>query len=44
MAVLISVIYKGIHTNEITDLYNGEYYTDSYYRGRVKAANNDCCC
>ena len=32
--------YKGIHTNEITDLYNGEYYTDSYYRGRVKAANN----
>ena len=32
--------YKGIHTNEITDLYNGSYYTDSYYRGRVKAANN----
>ncbi len=32
--------YKGIHTNEITDLYNGQYYTDSYYRGRVKASNN----
>lgn len=32
--------YKGIHTNEITDLYNGDYYTDSYYRGRVKAENN----
>lgn len=32
--------YKGIHTNEITDLYSGEYYTDSYYRKNVKAANN----
>ena len=32
--------YKGIHTNEITDLYNGEYYVDSYYRGRVKPAMN----
>ena len=32
--------YKGIHTNEITDLYNGEYFVDSRYRANVKAANN----
>lgn len=32
--------YKGIHTNEITDLYNGEYYVDSYYRNRVKPEMN----
>ncbi|ADV44596.1 carboxypeptidase-like regulatory domain-containing protein [Bacteroides helcogenes] len=30
--------YKGVHTNEITDLYNGEYYIDRY-RANVKAAN-----
>lgn len=31
--------YKGIHTNEITDLFNGDYYVDRY-RANVKAANN----
>ena len=31
--------YKGVHTNEITDLFNGAYYTDRY-RANVKAANN----
>lgn len=33
--------YKGVHTNEITDLYNGEYYTDQRYRANVKAYNNE---
>lgn len=32
--------YKGEHTNEITDLYNGEYFTDIYYRSRVLASRN----
>ncbi len=32
--------YRGKHTNEITDLYNGEYFTDNYYRKNVKAYNN----
>jgi hypothetical protein len=27
--------YKGTHTNEITDLYNGDYYVDTYYRPKV---------
>jgi len=31
--------YKGIHTNEIIDLYNGDYYIDRY-RANVKAINN----
>ena len=31
--------YKGIHTNEIVDLYNGKYYIDSS-RKNAKAANN----
>ena len=31
--------YKGVHTNEITDLYNGAYYIDRY-RANVKATNN----
>ncbi|MCD8029724.1 MAG: carboxypeptidase-like regulatory domain-containing protein [Bacteroides sp.] len=31
--------YIGTHTNEIIDLYNGEYYIDRY-RNNVKAANN----
>lgn len=31
--------YKGIHTNEIIDLYNGDYYIDRY-RNNVDAANN----
>lgn len=32
--------YKGQHTNELTDLYNGAYYTDQRYRGNVLATNN----
>ncbi|MCF0190253.1 MAG: TonB-dependent receptor [Marinilabiliaceae bacterium] len=32
--------YKGVHTNEISDLYNGEYFTDLRYRANVKASNN----
>lgn len=32
--------YKGVHTNEITDLYNGDYYTDTYYRSRVLPSRN----
>lgn len=32
--------YKGVHTNEIIDLYNGAYYTDLRYRGNVKAELN----
>lgn len=32
--------YKGTHTNEIVDLYNGKYYTDIRYRSTVKSANN----
>lgn len=32
--------YKGVHTNEITDLYGGSYYVDDYYRKKVKASNN----
>ncbi|MCC8187435.1 MAG: carboxypeptidase-like regulatory domain-containing protein [Bacteroides sp.] len=31
--------YIGTHTNEIIDLYNGEYYVDRYRRN-VKAVNN----
>lgn len=31
--------YKGVHTNEILDLYNGKYYIDSS-RKNAKAANN----
>ena len=31
--------YKGTHTNEIQDLYSGDYYLDST-RGKVSAANN----
>lgn len=31
--------YKGIHTNEIIDLYNGDYYIDRY-RANVKVGNN----
>lgn len=31
--------YKGTHTNEIIDLYNGAYYMDSS-RGSVRPANN----
>lgn len=32
--------YKGVHTNEINDLYNGEYFIDKYYRKNVKSYNN----
>ena len=32
--------YKGTHTNEIVDLYNGSYYCDTYYRQNVLADNN----
>lgn len=32
--------YKGVHTNEILDLYNGDYYMDTRYRSNVKAENN----
>lgn len=32
--------YKGVHTNEISDLYNGDYYNDLRYRANVKAENN----
>ncbi|MDR1371234.1 MAG: TonB-dependent receptor [Dysgonamonadaceae bacterium] len=32
--------YIGIHTNEIIDLYNGEYYIDSRNRPTVKPENN----
>lgn len=32
--------YKGQHTNEIIDLYNGDYYIDYYNRSKVTAANN----
>lgn len=32
--------YKGQHTNEIIDLYNGDYYMDTYNRKKVSAANN----
>lgn len=32
--------YKGTHTNELVDLYNGQYYTDIRYRNNVKAENN----
>lgn len=31
--------YNGKHTNELVDLYGGEFFVD-YYRGNVKAANN----
>ena len=31
--------YKGTHTNEINDLYDGKYFMDST-RGKVSAANN----
>ncbi|MBQ3635322.1 MAG: carboxypeptidase-like regulatory domain-containing protein [Bacteroidales bacterium] len=32
--------YKGVHTNELIDLYNGAYYIDEDSRKNVKAANN----
>lgn len=32
--------YKGVHTNEISDLYGGKYYVDSSSRANVLAANN----
>lgn len=32
--------YKGLHQNKITDLFSGEYFVDSYNRGKVLAANN----
>lgn len=32
--------YKGTHTNELLDLYNGSYYMDVRYRANVKAENN----
>lgn len=32
--------YKGTHTNEISDLYNGSYYNDLRNRPNVKAENN----
>lgn len=32
--------YKGTHTNEITDLYNGAYYTDTRYRSTVDPTRN----
>lgn len=31
--------YNGKHTNELVDLYGGDFFVD-YYRGNVKAANN----
>lgn len=32
--------YKGMHTNELIDLYGGKYYVDSSSRSSVFAANN----
>lgn len=32
--------YKGIHTNELTDLYGGQYYIDSSSRKNILATNN----
>ena len=32
--------YKGTHTNELSDLYGGEYYVDYDSRKNVKAVNN----
>lgn len=32
--------YKGVHTNELTDLYGGEFFIDSSSRQGVLAANN----
>lgn len=32
--------YKGIHTNELTDLYGGKYFIDSADRSKVDPANN----
>lgn len=32
--------YKGVHTNELNDLYGGKYYVDSSSRKNVLAANN----
>ncbi|WP_276965016.1 TonB-dependent receptor [Bacteroides graminisolvens] len=32
--------YKGVHTNEIVDLYGGKYYVDSSSRSGVSATNN----
>ncbi|MCQ2204244.1 MAG: carboxypeptidase-like regulatory domain-containing protein [Bacteroidales bacterium] len=32
--------YKGVHTNELIDLYNGAYYVDRF-RKNVKKENND---
>lgn len=32
--------YKGLHTNELVDLYGGKYFIDESSRKNVKAANN----
>lgn len=32
--------YKGVHTNELIDLYSGNYFIDSSSRKNVKVANN----
>jgi outer membrane cobalamin receptor len=32
--------YIGTHTNEISDLYNGQFFIDTRYRSQVKAENN----
>ncbi len=32
--------YKGIHTNELSDLYGGDYFIDSNSRGNVQVADN----
>ena len=32
--------YKGIHTNELIDLYGGKYFIDEASRKKVKATNN----
>lgn len=32
--------YKGTHTNELIDLFGGQYYCDTRYRANVKAENN----
>jgi hypothetical protein len=33
--------YKGVHTNELVDLYGGDFYIDSYYRKNVEGRAND---
>lgn len=40
MVVLIFRYYKGVHTNELVDLYGGEYYIDSSSRANVLPAYN----